>query len=114
MSDGRSKTCKARRQRRERLWFAQGGRCAACGRTMRRDVGPLHPEAVTIDHVVPKAMGGTYGDNSLLKHKRCNERKACREPTSNDLEWLKRVREWTEKYWLQVRSKVAPSEGQQA
>lgn len=67
------------RQVRARLHAVQGGRCFYCGRPMGDDV--------TRDHFIPRACCRNLqlaprGFNSVLAHKRCNERKGDRWPTA--------------------------------
>ena len=48
------------------------GRCGICGK-------PVTPEMLTLDHVVPIAMGGEHSYRNLqIAHRRCNERKGAR------------------------------------
>ncbi len=55
--------------RRERLFAIQGGLCAHCHK-------PMQPEHVTLDHVIPRADGGTDAwENLMVAHKWCNERR---------------------------------------
>ncbi|WP_371809606.1 HNH endonuclease [Croceicoccus sp. YJ47] len=76
------------------LRWAQGSLCAGCGehvpsssRLKRYD--PSYP---TFDHVTTRSTGGgrTLG-NGLLKHQRCNQKRANRAPTGCDLIWLEFV-----------------------
>lgn len=53
------------------LWRAQRGQCAWCRRQIDR------PSIGTLDHVLPRALGGRDGlGNMLLMHGRCNAEKA--------------------------------------
>lgn len=74
------------------LIWAQEGRCAACGGMVRVDAPRLHQDEPTLDHVIPKADGGPDAlSNLLVKHRRCNERRADRSPTQLDFQWLSTV-----------------------
>lgn len=54
------------RQRRQRLIERDGMLCALCGKLMGR-------RTVSIDHIIPKSLGGTNDMANLrLAHKRCN------------------------------------------
>lgn len=60
---------------RARLYAAQGGECGGCGGYLGRDL--------TIDHVVPKARGGSSAlSNMLLMHAVCNNAKANQLPNA--------------------------------
>lgn len=69
---------------RVRLYHAQGGRCAICGK-------PL-PESIyegSIDHVIPHALGGKDGyGNIVLAHRECNGEKTNDVPTGCEMVWL--------------------------
>lgn len=72
-----------RHSKRKRLWKTQQGRCFYCGCAMtdcedtnRTKRDPL-PTATTIDHAIPKAMGGTHSFSNLrLACYACNGAKA--------------------------------------
>ena len=55
-----------------------GAPCALCGGPIRYDItGPeagKHPDAFTLDHVVPLSLGGELLDitNARAAHRRCN------------------------------------------
>ena len=65
----------ARLQRvRKRILKAQGGRCKYCGCTLSRDTA-------TLDHVVPKCLGGSgLQTNLVVACKPCNAKKGCKPP----------------------------------
>lgn len=72
------------RGRRGRPWRRAAQRlrdqhnpCAICGRPIRYDAPPLHPEAFSVDHKIPLALGGHPLDPSNLQaaHRVCNSRK---------------------------------------
>lgn len=69
------------------LYHAQDGNCGLCG----NPIGD--PCEGTIDHVVPRALGGRNVGNRLLAHGLCNNQKADRPPTMHELEALARVNE---------------------
>lgn len=57
----------------------QGGRCFYCG-------GPIGAKA-TFDHLIPQAYGGADEPaNVVLAHRRCNQRKADRLPSPEELD----------------------------
>lgn len=65
-----------------RLWQAQEGCCALCGKPMPE--GRFHTahatiwkrERPTFDHIIPRAAGGADTcENLQLAHARCNKRK---------------------------------------
>ncbi len=57
----------------------QGGRCFYCDE-------PVGAKA-TIDHLIPQAYGGRDEPaNAVLAHRRCNQRKADRLPTPDELD----------------------------
>ena len=64
--------------RRARVWAKTGGRCAYCGeRLLTRS---SHPRSFHVDHVVPKAHGGTGDLSNLAPTCRvCNLRKGARD-----------------------------------
>ncbi|MBD3762628.1 HNH endonuclease signature motif containing protein [Rhizorhabdus sp.] len=74
-----------RERLRGALYRAQGGRCGLCGARLRNML------AVTLDHVVPRALGGSFHGNLLAAHLQCNVKKADRAPTGCELIWLAAV-----------------------
>jgi 5-methylcytosine-specific restriction endonuclease McrA len=79
---------RARRGRdplRERLYAAQCGNCGLCGEPL------FDPCAGTIDHVMPRALGGRNAGNLLLAHQLCNSVKADRPPTRGEMATLAAV-----------------------
>jgi 5-methylcytosine-specific restriction endonuclease McrA len=51
-----------------------GAYCGICGEKMNLLCARTDPEGATIDHIVPRAEGGTDSRSNLrLAHKRCNE-----------------------------------------
>ena len=51
------------------LYKRDGGKCAYCGK-------PLSREEATIDHIIPKKLGGkTNWENCVISCKKCNSRK---------------------------------------
>lgn len=70
-------TNKKKRFKRQRLFEKQRGACYYCGKPMLLAKGPadarLRPSFATIDHVIPKAKGGTMCyDNCVLACQACN------------------------------------------
>lgn len=74
-------------QLRERLFEAQRGLCGICGALI------YAASEGTIDHVLPRALGGKNAGNVVLAHARCNNAKAARPPTRRELETLALVNE---------------------
>lgn len=70
---------------RDRLFAAQDGLCGLCGGSL--------PDAYagTIEHVMPRALGGRNAGNILLAHAECNNIKGCRPPTRDELATLARA-----------------------
>lgn len=61
---------------RDAFFEAAGWCCALCGDVMRRDVGYLHDLYPTLDHIVPRARGGSDELGNLQPaHRICNLRK---------------------------------------
>ncbi len=63
-----------------RLWEAQTGLCALCGKTMLRNrfeaphARVWAKQRATFDHVIPRSKGGPDTlDNLQLAHARCNK-----------------------------------------
>lgn len=48
--------------------------CWLCGKPVRYDVGPRHPLAPSVDHLIPLSKGGhpTAIENAELAHYGCN------------------------------------------
>jgi hypothetical protein len=68
-----------------RLAARDGWRCWVCGGDVDHEVAPTAAGAPTIDHVLPKALGGTNDASNLrLAHRRCNGRRGSRLP---ELDW---------------------------
>jgi len=88
-----------RRGRCHALWLHQHGRCFHCGAPMpdpliQRDRHRKRPDAATIEHVLPRTLGGTQSWlNEVAACRACNALKADRLPTAIELwrlVWLKR------------------------
>lgn len=63
----------------------QGRSCSICG-------GYMHRTDMTIDHVIPRSMGGRHDfSNWLLAHKRCNADKANANPSERELQMISRI-----------------------
>jgi 5-methylcytosine-specific restriction endonuclease McrA len=67
---------------RVRLYDAQEGKCGLCGAAIHEI------SSGTLDHVVPRALGGQNVNNLLLAHASCNNWKANRAPTKAELQML--------------------------
>ena len=68
---------------RKALWKAQHGFCGICG------CASEDGDVCTVDHVIPKAMGGAdIVGNFVMAHKGCNAEKSARAPSGCELVWL--------------------------
>lgn len=67
-----------------RIWEGQGKVCFLCAK-------PLAFDAVTADHVTPRAQGGPNALNRLAACSKCNGRKNCRMPFACELMWLDHI-----------------------
>lgn len=66
----------AERFSRREIFERDGWRCQLCGKKTRRRVNRYHPQAPTLDHIIPIARGGSHTRaNSQCAHRRCNLRK---------------------------------------
>ncbi len=90
-----------RRGRCHALWLHQNGRCFHCGCPMpdpltQRDRHRKRPDSATIEHVLPRTLGGIQAwPNEVAACRACNALKADRLPTAMELwrlVWLKRER----------------------
>jgi len=65
---------------RTSLWNSQNGMCVYCGKKMLKPGDEDYSEksglAATVDHVVPKSLGGRGGRNLVLACRTCNNKKA--------------------------------------
>jgi 5-methylcytosine-specific restriction endonuclease McrA len=69
----------ALRRARATVVELHGMTCYLCHNGIPSWVEPLHPSALTIDHVVPLKLGGTEDlDNLRPAHRRCNLKKGSR------------------------------------
>ncbi len=60
----RRTTCGHKRSSKVRMLFhRQNGKCSICGRLMTYDLN--QPNTATIDHIVPKSLGGSNGKKNL-------------------------------------------------
>lgn len=74
----------------ERLARAQSGLCSGCAKPLDLSIRKTkHPDMVTIDHTIPKALGGRncFG-NITAMHRLCNEMKGSDVPTGCEVIWL--------------------------
>lgn len=80
---------RAKRAIRRLLRRLQGELCPACGSHLASS-SPDQPHwGPTIDHVIPRALGGWDAPGNLLAvHLVCNRRKAHRKPTGCEIIWL--------------------------
>lgn len=77
------------RIRRDLLSSAQDGLCAICGKPILDVTDPDLEARPSVDHVIPRQMGGADRlGNMLLTHRGCNTEKGCRRPTGCELVWL--------------------------
>lgn len=61
---------------RPRVLARDGLLCYLCCQTIDQELNYLHPEALTLDHVIPRANGGpTTIENLRPAHRRCNSNK---------------------------------------
>jgi 5-methylcytosine-specific restriction endonuclease McrA len=67
-------TTKRKRIRRHMLSVIQRNRCVICG-------GLFRSSARSLEHVVPRSMGGAQAGNLLLSHESCNARRGNTPPT---------------------------------
>ena len=67
------------------LWNATNGRCCLCGYFIK------NLDHMTMDHVIPKHMGGRNRYNLVPAHRQCNHVKGSRAPTACELLWLEYV-----------------------
>lgn len=82
------------------LMRKQGGKCHWCHEAMHFNesgVQPRPPRAVTVDHVVPRWLGGSDDEGNLVAAcEECNVRRNREENGGRDLARYQ--------YWLQFRS----------
>lgn len=85
-----------RRGRCQALWLEQDGACFFCGRPMPEPLGQRlrhRPEAATIEHVQPRALGGpAEWNNEVAACRACNSAKADRPPNAEELARLARLK----------------------
>lgn len=67
-----------------RIWEAIDRRCYLCIREIEFD-------CVTVEHVTPRAKGGTNSQNRMPSCARCNVKKGSRAPYACELLWLEHV-----------------------
>lgn len=87
-----------RRARCHDLWAEQGGTCFYCQIAMappllQRIRHRKRPDAATIDHVMPRSLGGAAEwHNEVASCRACNAAKADTPPTAEDLENLRKLK----------------------
>ena len=69
----------------DQLFSLQEGRCYICSEEF------TEADWATRDHVFPRSMGGEDASNILLAHRICNQVKADRLPTAEQLAYLARI-----------------------
>jgi hypothetical protein len=64
------------------LWNRDSGRCGRCGLWIDPTLDYRDPWALTIGHIQPHALGGTYDPANLrAEHRLCNLSGGAREPS---------------------------------
>lgn len=62
---------------RAKVYERDGWVCQLCRRAVPKDKVVPHPNAATLDHIIPLAAGGAHAyANAQLAHFRCNNRKS--------------------------------------
>lgn len=74
-----------------RIAKIQGFKCILCGGGMLFGAHPNDPHRASVDHVIPRSLGGRDHNNRLAAHKGCNTDKASSPPTGCELIWLQFV-----------------------
>lgn len=77
----------------ERIAEIQGGACLLCGTRLDLETAfPPHDDRrPSLDHVLPRSLGGVNVGNRLAAHRKCNSDKSNRRPTGCELVWLAAV-----------------------
>lgn len=58
---------------KRRIYFASDGICGICGHPIDLRLKWPNPMSYSIDHIVPRSLGGTHGANNLrAAHNQCN------------------------------------------
>lgn len=61
---------------RKRIYERDGWRCHLCSKPVKRDAVVPHPQAPTIDHLIPLAAGGTHEPHNVrTAHFICNSKR---------------------------------------
>ena len=80
-----------------RLFLAQQGICFHCHEPMlwnpTAPSGRRHKFGWTREHLVPRSKGGGNGENIVLAHKKCNEKRGNTPPTEEMLARAKAIRD---------------------
>ncbi len=76
-----------------RIMKAQRYKCTICASSLNAFSNKPRGRrtGLSVDHVIPKALGGGNSGNRLIVHAGCNHRKANRKPTGCELVWLHAV-----------------------
>jgi len=91
MARAQSQTAKARRRaqakgspiRRAYIFKRDGYRCYLCGGRLAMTKQVPHPQAPTLDHVIPLARGGSHSEDNLrAAHHACNVAKGTKAVTT--------------------------------
>ena len=73
LHDGGQALVKARERIIERDYGIDGPICGRCGEGFDLSLNGLHPDGLTVGHIVPVARGGSDDDSNLRpEHRRCN------------------------------------------
>lgn len=63
-------------QMRQAIYERDGWKCQLCRKRVGKKYPPSHPRAATLDHIVPRSLGGSDEPVNLqLAHRICNSRK---------------------------------------
>lgn len=73
------------RERRQAIYERDGWTCGFCGYDVDRTLGGYDEFGPTLDHIVPRSMGGTDDEDNLrLVHRYCNTARSNREALTID------------------------------
>lgn len=66
---------------RHEIYIRDGGICQLCGKPIDLDLPYNHDMAISLDHVIPLALGGAHEPNNIqLAHRICNSSKGMVHP----------------------------------
>lgn len=64
-------------QRNKKVVLASHETCAICGKYVNKSLKTPHPDSPEVDHILPKAKGGSDSlVNLQLTHRKCNRAKS--------------------------------------